>query len=147
MHVSGEKTATLSSWQFLHVISSEIMANAREEGRAASSGRSGRSLRKQHLGQDLEAEKDSTGGDRRGGSSCRGNSLCEGQVAAGSQVRMKDYLVLIGQELGEEGRIARDEAKGRGRGQRAQAKGIWLKILFLISVEGRNQGMTDWLVF
>lgn len=62
-------------------------------------------------------------------------------------VRMKDYLVLIGQELGEEGRIARDEAKGRGRGQRAQAKGIWLKILFLISVEGRNQGMTDWLVF
>lgn len=147
MHVSGEKTATLFSWQFSHVISSEIMANTREEGRAASSGRLGRSLRKQHLGQDLEAEKDSTGGDRRGGSSCRGNSLCEGQVAAGSQVRMKDYLVLIGQELGEEGRIARDEAKGRGRGQRAQAKGIWLKILFLISVEGRNQGMTDWLVF
>lgn len=73
------------------------------------------------MGQDLEAEKDLTGGDGREGISCRGNGLCEGQVAAGSQVKMKNYLVLVGQEMGEVGRMAHNEGKSRGRGQRAQA--------------------------
>lgn len=55
------------------------------------------------------------------GSSHRGDSPCKGQASEQSWGRMRDYLKLVGQEEGKEGREAQDEAKGESSGQTVQA--------------------------